>query len=225
MVPALFLSLNMEVSKEAGAMSKWIRAQSSTKWVCLTIVCITLIVGARLVTASQVQGQKKATQGKTATDQVKTDASRPTSNADPAVVAKVNNEEITYKALAEEVIARKGVEVLDTMISRLLVEQACRTQGIKITAQEINEEILRTAERLNMTVEKYFAWLKQERGIEPQQYQRDIVWPGLALKKLARKNVSVSQEDIEKGFEAYYGEKMRCRWIMFNDQRIASRVW
>jgi foldase protein PrsA len=195
----------------------------------VTVACALAIVAARLVTASPPQGQqKKIMQGKSTADQTKkseADSSRAKTGSDPAIVAKVNGEDITYKALAEEVIARKGEEVLDTMISRLLVEQACRTQGIKITAQEINEEIKRTAERLQMTPEKYFAWLKEERSIGADQYQRDIVWPGLALKKLARRGVSVSQEEINNGFEAYYGEKVRCRWIMFNDQRIGTRVW
>jgi foldase protein PrsA len=185
------------------------------------------MIAAQMVIASPPQSQKKSVPGKS--EQLKKGEVDPSALAKtasaPPVVAKVNGEDITYKALAEEVIARKGAEVLDTMISRLLVEQACRQQGIKITAQEINDEIMRTAERFNMTPEKYFAMLQERKGMTPQQYQRDIVWPGLALKRMARKNVKVTDDDIEKGFEAFYGEKVRCRWIMLNDQRTAMKVW
>jgi len=140
-------------------------------------------------------------------------------------VARVNGQEISWKALAEEVIARSGSEVLETMISRLLVEQACRERGIKISGQEIDEEIRRTADRMGSTPEAFLKLLKEKRGITPDQYTRDIVLPGLILKKMAKPYVKVAEEDIEKGFEAMYGEKMKCRWIMVNELPQATKIW
>ncbi|MBI3463042.1 MAG: peptidylprolyl isomerase [Planctomycetes bacterium] len=154
----------------------------------------------------------------------KTPTGTPVGTNEP-IVARVNNEFITYKALAEECIARKGPEVLDTMISKMLVMQACQQRGIKVTAAEVDEEIGRTAQKLNMSREAFLKMLKEQRDIDPKRYAEDVVLPGLALKKLATPYVKVTETDIEHGFEAMYGEKVKCRWIMFDDSRNAMRVW
>src|SRR6185503_2991014 len=126
-------------------MSEWIRASRGARWVGLVGVCGMAFVVGRMVWASPIQ-QNKAAASKPAADKTKKTGAAPaaTTNNDAPVVAIVNGEEITFKALAEEAIARKGPEILETMIARLLVEQACRKEGIKITAQEINDEIART---------------------------------------------------------------------------------
>jgi len=203
------------------------------RFTCLVGIALSVVV-AGVALANPLQSQKKpgstpqsgkATKSTESVRKAEAGTTSPGNSGPGPVVARVNGEEISYKALAEEVIARKGQEVLETMISRLLVEQACRERGIKITAQEIHDEVNRTAERLNMSPEQYLKMLKERRGLTYEQYERDIVWPGLALKKMARPFVTVTEEDIEKGFEAYYGEKMKCRWIMVNDLPTAMKVW
>jgi parvulin-like peptidyl-prolyl isomerase len=210
------------------------------KWACLAATLVVAVVASGFALADP-QTQKKGTAGgsqstkSTAGKSTKPDSAKKTETsaaAAPAkdgsvgpVVAMVNGEEITWKALAEECIARKGAEILDTMISRRLVDQACRERGIKITGQEIDEEIRRTADRVQMSPERYLKMLKDDREINYDQYVRDIVIPSLSLKKMAKPFVKVTEEDIEKGYEAFFGEKMQCRWIMLNDLQTAMKVW
>lgn len=141
------------------------------------------------------------------------------------IVARVNNEVITWRELAEECLARKGVEVLETMIARKLVEQEAKRRGIVVTAEEVDREITRTAARLNMEREQFLKMLQREKGIPPDRYARDIVWPGLVLKKIAEPHVQVTEEDIRRAYEAHYGEKVKCRWIVVDNLRTAQRVW
>lgn len=63
----------------------------------------------------------------------------PSSPNDP--VAIVNNQVITRQQLAEEAIARKGEEILDTLIARVMIDQALKSKGIAVTADEVNAEI------------------------------------------------------------------------------------
>jgi parvulin-like peptidyl-prolyl isomerase len=51
------------------------------------------------------------------------------------------------------------------------------------------------------------------------------VWPSAALKKLTAQEVKVSDEDIAKGFEANYGERVRCRAVVLANMRKAQEVW
>jgi hypothetical protein len=210
------------------------------KWACLAATLTATVVASGFVLADP-QAQKKGTPGGSQSTKAPASkssspdsAKKPDTSAAAApvkegsvgpVVAVVNGEEISYKALAEECIARKGTEILETMISRLLVDQACRERGVKITGQEIDEEIRRTADRMQMSPEQYLKMLKENREINYEQYVHDVVMPSLSLKKMAKPFVKVTEEDIEKGYEAFFGEKMQCRWIMLNDQRTAMKVW
>src|SRR4051794_16946718 len=63
----------------------------------------------------------------------------PTNTTDP--IAVVNGEIITRQQLADECVARKGQEILDTLIARRLIEQAMRSKKIEVTAAEIDSEI------------------------------------------------------------------------------------
>ncbi len=42
----------------------------------------------------------------------------------------------------------------------------------------------------------YLKLIQDERGIKPEQYAADIVWPMLALRALARDKIQVSEEAI-----------------------------
>ncbi|HYN00637.1 MAG TPA: peptidyl-prolyl cis-trans isomerase [Aestuariivirgaceae bacterium] len=221
-------------------MSERNRPRWMNKWACLAATLTVAVVASGFVFADP-QTQKKGTAGGPQTTKAAASkstspesAKKPDTSGAAAlakeggvgpVVAVVNGDEITYKALAEECIARKGAEILETMISRHLVDQACRERGVKITGQEIDEEIRRTADRMQMSPEQYLKMLKENREITYEQYVRDVVLPSLSLKKMAKPFVKVTEEDIEKGYEAFFGEKMQCRWIMLNDLQAAMKVW
>jgi parvulin-like peptidyl-prolyl isomerase len=71
-------------------------------------------------------------------------------------------------------------------------------------------------------------WIKtatEEQGISKQQYMRDSVWPSAALKKLTSDGIEVTQDDVQKGFEANFSERVRCRAIVLPNMRRAQEVW
>lgn len=151
----------------------------------------------------------------------------------PGVAAIINDQRITIETLAEECIERHGIEVLEAMINRRLLEQALAQQGIKITRRDLDEELARTALAMGKVrkgsnepdVEAWLAQLEQEEGLTRATYEHDVVWPVVALKKLVGDTVQVSEEDLQKGYEANYGRRVRCRAIVLNQQRRAQEVW
>jgi parvulin-like peptidyl-prolyl isomerase len=58
-----------------------------------------------------------------------------------------------------------------------------------------------------------------------ETYRRDSVWPSVALKKLVGDKVEVTNEDVQKGYEANYGPRVRCRAIVMDNLRRAQQVW
>jgi parvulin-like peptidyl-prolyl isomerase len=148
----------------------------------------------------------------------------PVNPTDP--IALVNGESITRQQLADECVARRGEEILETLVARRLIEQALRAQRKQVTAQEIDQEIENVARQMaGIGREAWLRTLEKERGISPVQYARDIIYPALALRKLAADRVQVSKEDLKNAFDAQYGEKLRCRLIMVDKLRTAQEIW
>ncbi len=107
-----------------------------------------------------------------------------------------------------------------------LIDQAIKAQGVEVTPAEVDAEI----ERIAMSVagvsrEQWLATLAKERNISPAQYARDVIFPMIAMRKLAEPQVQVTEDDIKDGFEAKFGDQLRCRMIMFNDLRMAMTAW
>ncbi|MBS0203551.1 MAG: peptidylprolyl isomerase [Planctomycetes bacterium] len=142
-----------------------------------------------------------------------------------ALMAKVNNESITYDAVAEECVARHGREVLDDMIHRMIILKACEAQNVVVSEQEVTQEITRVAARFKLDVASYLQMLQTERNITPMQYRTSVVWPMLALKKLAGEKVEITDEDIQKAFVRNYGPRVKARVIMFDNLRQANTIW
>lgn len=147
----------------------------------------------------------------------------PVNPSDP--IAIINNQVVTRQQLADECVAKEGKKVLDTMISRVLIEQALASQKLSVTAAEIDEEINSVAGRFGLPRETWLRSLDKERGISPAQYAREIVYPAIALRKLCAKQVQVTPQDLQEAFEAQYGDKLRVRMIMVNSQIKAMGIW
>jgi foldase protein PrsA len=148
----------------------------------------------------------------------------PASPGDP--VAIVNNQIITRQQLADEAVARKGEEILDSLIARVLIDQALKAKNLTVTSEEVNEEIEKTAQKMaGLSREAWLRTLAKERNISPAQYARDIVYPTVALTKLAQSRVQVTQEEIDQAFESMYGDKLRIRVIMVDKLRAAQDAW
>jgi parvulin-like peptidyl-prolyl isomerase len=148
----------------------------------------------------------------------------PTNTNDP--IALVNGEIITRQRLADECVAREGPKILETLIARVLIDQAMRAKKIEVTAAEIDHEIDNVAMKTaQVTREVWLRNLEKERGISPAVYARDIIYPTLALKKLAAGRVQVTEQDIKDSFEANYGPRLRCRLIMCKNIHAATEIW
>lgn len=150
----------------------------------------------------------------------------------PGVVALVNGEKVTMQELGKEALARHGEEVLQVEIGHLLLEQALKQAGKTVTQQDLNAEIAHAAKLAGVVgaggqpdVERWLQTTTKEQGVSYKIYVRDSVWPSAALKKLTDGQVQVTNEDLHKGYEANYGERVRCRAIVLADMRRAQEVW
>lgn len=153
--------------------------------------------------------------------------SRPTARGGYSrlkVFATVNGRQITHEVLGRECLRHYGKEVLESWINKLLIAQECKRRNIVVTRVEVDGEIRRMAGRFSLPVEQWLKMLQQERGISPAQYASDIIWPTLALRRLAGERLKVTREEMLKAYETKYGPSVRARLISCKDLDRAKRL-
>jgi parvulin-like peptidyl-prolyl isomerase len=140
------------------------------------------------------------------------------------VMALVNGQDISRQTLTNACLQLHGEEVLEALVNKRLILNHCEKRGIAITSADINAEIDRMAKRFKLGREQWFELLQSERDVSPQEYARDIVWPTLALRRLAISDLEVSREEIQKELEHQYGEMIQARLIAVGSEELAKKL-
>jgi len=139
-------------------------------------------------------------------------------------VALVNGTEITHDQLAAECLGRHGTAVLETIVNRRIIELACRQAGITVSPQDVDAEIDAMSRRFNVPRDQWVELIQKERGITAKQYAEDIVWPMLALRRLARAAIEPTDEEIAKAFDNQFGAAVKARIIVMPTRQEAEKV-
>ncbi|QDU90715.1 Foldase protein PrsA 2 precursor [Pirellulimonas nuda] len=186
-----------------------------------TAVVLSLIAFRRLAGDAQAEAQTPTTRQQAADSQRA--LPRP-GHPQHDVMAIVNGQDISRQALAQACVERHGEEVLESLVNKRLIQHHCHNRGINVTDAEIDVEVTRMAERFKITREQWIELLKNERNITAEEYKRDILWPTLALRKLAAKDLEVSQAELQKAYEMRYGPSVQARLIVVSDAKRAAEL-
>ncbi len=176
--------------------------------------------------AADIQAQVARGQASATTTQAPASPAAAPSPLDqiPKVVAVVNGKTISREKLADECLKRFGTLVLDNLLNKHLILQACAAKGITITQADVNAEITRVATKFGLTPKLFLEAIEQERDISSAQYSSEIVWPMLALRALAADKIEVSQVEVDKIMQAEYGPKVQVRMIAISQADKAQQL-
>ena len=140
------------------------------------------------------------------------------------LAAVVNGQQVTREDLARECLRRYGQEVLESLVNKHLIWQACQQRSITITEQDVENEVNRMAQKFGLSTDRWLTMLEKERDINPNQYRREIIWPTIALRRLAADQIVVTPEELRQAFESEYGTKVKVRMISVSSRQKAEQV-
>jgi parvulin-like peptidyl-prolyl isomerase len=144
----------------------------------------------------------------------------------PGVAAMVDDAQISLIQLSEDCIARFGHEILETEINRQLILQALKQKNKTVSNEDLQAEIKRAAESYGLPdVEQWLQYVTKGDKSQVDAYVQDEVWPSVAMKRLVEESVQVDDEDMKKGYEANYGERVQALAIVLADYASAKKVW
>jgi hypothetical protein len=136
---------------------------------------------------------------------------------------------LTREDLGEYLIARHGAERLELMVNRRIIDLACQKKGIVVTDAEIDAALADDLKRMNiLSVKEFVNAVLKKHQMTIYEYKEDKIRPQLALSKLCRDQVKVTEEDLHNAFEAYHGEKVECQIIMWPPEerhRVLTEVY
>ncbi len=174
---------------------------------------------------ANAQTRKASASKQRSTQQRSTPANSANSNQKKAdIVAVVNHETITRSQLAKECIRRFGETVIESEINKRVILEACREKNIRITNGDIEAEVESMANKFGVSKDRWLQMLQKERQITPNQYRRDIVWPTLALRRLAADKTQLTDDELKAGYESEYGPSVQVRMIVARTQNDADRI-
>jgi parvulin-like peptidyl-prolyl isomerase len=212
------------VRKDAvGSASRWTRWKSRLSVAAGAMTVIVACIAIRSIRGPEVASAKDPAAGRN-TGAVQQASATTQAPQKPQVVALVNGEDVGRQELAQECLVHYGKEVLEAMVNKYLIVQVCQQRNVTVTKQEVNDEIDRMARKFSLTVDQWLKMLQQERGITADQYANDIVWPTLALKKLAADRLTPTQQELQDAFDMQYGEAVKARIIVLKDLSTATKI-
>jgi parvulin-like peptidyl-prolyl isomerase len=123
---------------------------------------------------------------------------------------------ITREEFGEFLISRHGVEQIEFLVNRRLIDRECQARDIKATPEEIEAGLAEDLKRLGgidlKAFEKEFLGPYNKNVYE---WREDVVRPRLLMAKLCRDGIKVGEEDLQQAYEAEYGEKLEGRMILW----------
>ena len=122
---------------------------------------------------------------------------------------------ITRADLGQYLIERFGADRLELCINHRIIEHACQEKGIEVTAGEVDAALNDDLKGLNVNKVDFVKKVLKHYNKTLYEWREDVIKPRLQLEKLVRDRVTVTDDDLHKCFEAYYGERVRCKVIMW----------
>jgi hypothetical protein len=207
-------------SKQSSRRVSWYRVSAGTGVLALGTVACLWIRSALLPSASAQGPEPGPLPAQVAAPDMSPSSAPP--QAPPVspeyanrVVAYIGNVAVTREELGEYLIARYGGEKLEHMVNKRIIEDACKARGIQVSAADVEADLVETIRGLNITQREFIDKVLKNYRKTLYEWKEDVVRPKLMMNRYCRDRVVCTPEDLQKAFDAYYGEKVECRMILW----------
>jgi parvulin-like peptidyl-prolyl isomerase len=146
-------------------------------------------------------------------------------------------EGVSREELGEFLVQRYGGERLEMLVNKRIVDRACKAAGIVVTDADVEADVEEQINKLPdppatkdsrpMTKREAFVkYVLNAQGKNLYEWKEDWARPRLQMSKLVASQVKATEDDIKMAFDAYHGEKVECRMILWPkgvDEQLAIR--
>jgi len=127
---------------------------------------------------------------------------------------------ITREELGEYLIARLGVQRVEFLVNRRIIEAACQAKGIVVSDQDVEEQFKREMLAIgkHVTADDFEKQILTRVNKSMYEWKEDVLRPKIAMTRLCQDRIVVLPEELTRAFEAKYGPKVQCRMIVLEEK-------
>ncbi len=144
------------------------------------------------------------------------------------VVAYIyGTEAVTREDLGEFLIERQGNQYVEPLVNRRIIEHACREKNITVTNEEVDASLNVDLKSMNIDRATFVKQFLKQYHKTLLEWKEDVIRPRLMLTKLCGTTIKVDEADVRRAFESEYGEKVRCRIIVWKEAELrhVQQLW
>jgi hypothetical protein len=223
-VPPCDLELGTPWVGEEGKMS----IRVSRTRILLTAGVVGMAIGLALWGRHGSVSPAAAQQPVAASDSVPTVAKEGSDYSKRVIAYIYDTIPITREEFGEYLIARCGVgDRINNMVNRCIIEHEAKARGVVVTAAEVDAEFNESLRGINTNQKDFVSTILRPYNKTLYEWKEDVIKPRMLLVKMCRQRVVATEEALKNAYEAYYGEKMHCRTIMWprSEQMIAVAAY
>jgi len=128
------------------------------------------------------------------------------------------NTPVTRDELGEYLIARGGMDKIDLVVNRKLVELEAAKRGITVTTLEVAAGVNDDLQAAGLSRDDFVRAVLPRYGKTLYEWENDVVRQRLLLGKMTREQVKVTDDEVRKAFEARHGERREAFVIQWPKQ-------
>lgn len=137
-------------------------------------------------------------------------------NAERRVVAFIHGNVPVYRdELGEYLIARGGMEKVELLVNRRIIEVAAARANITVTPDEIKAGLEDDLRGAKVDMAAFTQFIKERYGKTLFEWEQDVIRPRLQLGKMCRGSITITPEDVQKTWESKFGEKREAQLIVW----------
>lgn len=150
----------------------------------------------------------------------------PASENDRWVAVIYGTEPVTREEFAEYLIARHS-DQLELFVNKRIIDHACKEKGVEVTAGEVEAALSEDLRDLKVDLKTFETKVLKQYHKSLYEWKEDVIRPRLAMNKLCRDRIQVTDQDFHDAFEAYFGEKVSCRLILWpkGEEKVAMNAY
>ena len=155
-------------------------------------------------------------------------ASATQSDYSQRVIAYIHgNIPVTREDLGEYLIDRYGQKKINSLVNRKIIDHACKQLNVTVTPEEVEAAINDEMGTMNLDRATFIKQYLKQYNMTLFEWKEDVTKPRLLLAKLSAREIRVEDADIQKAYDARYGEKVKCRFILWPklQERFAYQVY
>lgn len=132
------------------------------------------------------------------------------------VVAFIHGNVPVYRdELGDYLIARGGMEKVELLVNRRMIEVAATRAGVSVTPDEIKAGLDDDLEGAKVDFAAFKQYIRERYGKSIFEWEQDVIRPRLLLGKMCQKSIAITPEELRKTFESKFGEKREAQLIVW----------